>query len=177
MSKSHVNVGTIGHADHGKTTTTSAIVQVLATKGLATPLKFEDIDKAPEERERGITINTSHVEYETENRHYAHIDCPWHADYIKNMITGASQADAGVLVVAANDGINSQTKEHVFLSKTLGVQQMIAAINKGSYDKLSLKGNFSENEIRISFNLKKSFLYAISGKITHTLLFLSWLFL
>ena len=130
MSKSHVNVGTIGHVDHGKTTTTSAIVQVLATKGLATPLKFEDIDKAPEERERGITINTAHVEYETENRHYAHIDCPWHADYIKNMITGAAQMDGAILVIAATDGPMAQTREHILLAKQVNVPYIVVFLNK-----------------------------------------------
>jgi len=130
MSKPHVNVGTIGHVDHGKTTTTSAIVQVLATKGLAQPLKFEDIDKAPEERERGITINTAHVEYETENRHYAHIDCPWHADYIKNMITGAAQMDGAILVIAATDGPMAQTREHILLAKQVNVPYIVVFLNK-----------------------------------------------
>ena len=130
MSKPHVNVGTIGHVDHGKTTTTSAIVQVLATKGLAKPLKFEDIDKAPEERERGITINTAHVEYETENRHYAHIDCPWHADYIKNMITGAAQMDGAILVIAATDGPMAQTREHILLAKQVNVPYIVVFLNK-----------------------------------------------
>jgi len=130
MSKPHVNVGTIGHVDHGKTTTTSAIVQVLATKGLAEPLKFEDIDKAPEERERGITINTAHVEYETENRHYAHIDCPWHADYIKNMITGAAQMDGAILVIAATDGPMAQTREHILLAKQVNVPYIVVFLNK-----------------------------------------------
>ncbi len=128
--KPHVNVGTIWHVDHGKTTTTSAIVQVLATKGLATPLKFEDIDKAPEERERGITINTAHVEYETENRHYAHIDCPWHADYIKNMITGAAQMDGAILVIAATDGPMAQTREHILLAKQVNVPYIVVFLNK-----------------------------------------------
>jgi len=130
MSKPHVNVGTIGHVDHGKTTTTSAIVQVLATKGFAEPLKFEDIDKAPEERERGITINTAHVEYETENRHYAHIDCPWHADYIKNMITGAAQMDGAILVIAATDGPMAQTREHILLAKQVNVPYIVVFLNK-----------------------------------------------
>jgi len=128
--KPHVNVGTIWHVDHGKTTTTSAIVQVLATKGLAQPLKFEDIDKAPEERERGITINTAHVEYETENRHYAHIDCPWHADYIKNMITGAAQMDGAILVIAATDGPMAQTREHILLAKQVNVPYIVVFLNK-----------------------------------------------
>jgi len=130
MSKPHVNVGTIGHVDHGKTTTTSAIVQVLATKGYAKALNFEDIDKAPEERERGITINTAHVEYETENRHYAHIDCPWHADYIKNMITGAAQMDGAILVIAATDGPMAQTREHILLAKQVNVPYIVVFLNK-----------------------------------------------
>ena len=129
-SKPHVNIGTIGHVDHGKTTLTAAITKVLAAKGGAEFMDYANIDKAPEERERGITINTAHVEYQTDKRHYAHVDCPGHADYVKNMITGASQADAGVLVVAADDGVMPQTKEHVFLSKTLGINQLIVAINK-----------------------------------------------
>ena len=128
--KPHVNVGTIGHVDHGKTTTTSAIVQVLATKGYAKALNFEDIDKAPEERERGITINTAHVEYETENRHYAHIDCPWHADYIKNMITGAAQMDGAILVIAATDGPMAQTREHILLAKQVNVPYIVVFLNK-----------------------------------------------
>ena len=130
MSKSHVNIGTLGHVDHGKTTLTSAIVQVLATKGLAKPLKFEDIDKAPEERERGITINTAHVEYETEKRHYAHIDCPGHADYIKNMIVGAAQMDGAILVIAATDGPMAQTREHILLAKQVNVPYIVVFLNK-----------------------------------------------
>ena len=119
-SKPHVNIGTIGHVDHGKTTSTAAITSVLSKKGLA---KFEDysnIDKAPEERERGITINTAHVEYETEKRHYAHVDCPGHADYVKNMITGAAQMDGAILVIAATDGPMAQTREHILLSRQVG---------------------------------------------------------
>jgi len=129
-NKVHVNVGTIGHVDHGKTTLTSAITQVLASKGLAAAKKFEDIDNAPEERERGITIATSHQEYETEKRHYAHVDCPGHADYIKNMITGAAQMDAAILVVAATDGPMPQTREHILLAHQVGVPRMIVFINK-----------------------------------------------
>ena len=128
--KPHVNVGTIGHVDHGKTTTTAAIVQSLSLKGLAKPLDFEDIDKAPEERERGITINTAHVEYETEKRHYAHIDCPWHADYIKNMITGAAQMDGAILVIAATDGPMAQTREHILLAKQVNVPYIVVFLNK-----------------------------------------------
>jgi len=115
--KPHLNIGTIGHIDHGKTTLTSAITKVLATQGKARALAFEDIDNAPEEKARGITINVRHVEYETENRHYAHIDCPGHADYIKNMITGAAQMDGAILVVAADDGPMPQTREHVLLAR------------------------------------------------------------
>ncbi len=129
-TKPHVNVGTIGHVDHGKTTLTAAITTVLAKHYGGAARAFDQIDNAPEEKARGITINTSHVEYDTPTRHYAHVDCPGHADYVKNMITGASQADAGVLVVAADDGVMPQTKEHVFLSKTLGINQLIVAINK-----------------------------------------------
>lgn len=129
-TKTHVNVGTLWHVDHGKTTLTSAIVQVLSTKWLAKPLNFSDIDKAPEERERGITINTSHVEYETEARHYAHIDCPWHADYIKNMIVGAAQMDGAILVVAATDGPMAQTKEHILLAKQVNVPYLVVFLNK-----------------------------------------------
>ncbi len=129
-TKPHVNIGTIGHVDHGKTTTTAAITKYLAMKGQA---KFEDysmIDKAPEERERGITINTAHVEYETDNRHYAHVDCPGHADYIKNMITGAAQMDGAILVVAASDGPMAQTKEHILLARQVGVPAIVVFMNK-----------------------------------------------
>jgi len=129
-NKVHVNVGTIGHVDHGKTTLTAAITQVLAAKGLAQARKFEDIDNAPEEKARGITIATSHQEYESEKRHYAHVDCPGHADYIKNMITGAAQMDAAVLVVAATDGPMPQTREHILLAHQVGVPRMIVFINK-----------------------------------------------
>ncbi len=130
MTKVHVNVGTIGHVDHGKTTTTTAMVQVLATAGLAKPLNFSDIDKAPEERERGITINTAHVEYESETRHYAHIDCPGHADYIKNMIVGAAQMDGAILVVSAPDGPMPQTREHILLAKQVNVPKIVVFLNK-----------------------------------------------
>lgn len=128
--KTHVNIGTIGHVDHGKTTLTAAITKVLADKGLADFTKFEDIDKAPEERERGITINITHVEYETEGRHYAHIDCPGHADYIKNMITGAAQLDGAVLVVSAPDGPMPQTREHILLARQVNVPAMVVFMNK-----------------------------------------------
>jgi len=128
--KVHINIGTIGHVDHGKTTLTAAITQVLALKGQAEARKFEDIDNAPEEKERGITIATSHQEYETDKRHYAHVDCPGHADYIKNMITGAAQMDAAILVVAATDGPMPQTREHILLAKQVGVPRIIVFINK-----------------------------------------------
>ena len=121
-SKPHVNIGTIGHVDHGKTTLTAAITKVLAEKGSRSEIKaFDEIDKAPEEKARGITINTSHVEYETENRHYAHVDCPGHADYVKNMITGAAQMDGAILVVNATDGPMPQTREHILLARQVGV--------------------------------------------------------
>ena len=129
-TKPHVNIGTIGHVDHGKTTTTAAITAVLATKGGAQASKFDEIDKAPEERERGITINTSHVEYETETRHYAHVDCPGHADYVKNMITGAAQMDGGILVVSAADGPMPQTREHIVLARQVGVPYIVVFMNK-----------------------------------------------
>jgi len=129
-TKPHLNVGTIGHIDHGKTTLTSAITHALALKGQGEDIAFEDIDKAPEERERGITINIAHVEYETDKRHYAHIDCPGHADYIKNMITGAAQMDGSILVVAAPDGPMPQTREHILLSRQVGVPYIIVFLNK-----------------------------------------------
>ena len=116
-TKPHVNIGTIGHVDHGKTTLTSAITRILAKEGLSQVLSYEQIDSAPEEKARGITINTSHVEYETANRHYAHVDCPGHADYVKNMITGAAQMDGAILVVAATDGPMAQTREHILLAR------------------------------------------------------------
>ncbi|GCC52100.1 elongation factor Tu [Chryseotalea sanaruensis] len=129
-SKPHVNVGTIGHVDHGKTTLTAAITQVLAKKGLAAMRDFSSIDNAPEEKERGITINTSHVEYATENRHYAHVDCPGHADYVKNMVTGAAQMDGAILVVAATDGPMPQTREHILLARQVGVPALVVFMNK-----------------------------------------------
>jgi elongation factor Tu len=129
-TKPHVNIGTIGHVDHGKTTLTSAITTVLAKKGLATAKKYEDIDAAPEERQRGVTINLSHQEYETESRHYAHIDAPGHADYIKNMITGAAQMDGAILVVAATDGPMPQTREHILLAHQVNVPKIVVALNK-----------------------------------------------
>jgi len=129
-TKPHVNVGTIGHIDHGKTTLTSAITRVLAAKGQADYIAFEDIDKAPEEKERGITIATAHVEYETDARHYAHVDCPGHADYIKNMITGAAQMDGAILVVGADDGPMPQTREHILLARQVGVPHVVVFLNK-----------------------------------------------
>jgi elongation factor Tu len=128
--KPHVNVGTIGHIDHGKTTLTAAITQILAEQGLAQAKSFYDIDNAPEEKERGITINTAHIEYETEKRHYAHIDCPGHADYIKNMVTGAAQMDGAILVVAATDGPMPQTREHILLAHQVGVPAIVVFMNK-----------------------------------------------
>ena len=129
-TKPHVNIGTIGHVDHGKTTLTAAITKTLAMKGGAAFVDYANIDKAPEERERGITINTAHVEYETDNRHYAHVDCPGHADYIKNMITGAAQMDGAILVIASTDGPMAQTKEHLLLARQVGVPRIIVFMNK-----------------------------------------------
>ncbi|HNZ73958.1 MAG TPA: elongation factor Tu [Bacilli bacterium] len=129
-TKPHVNVGTIGHVDHGKTTLTSAITKVLAKKGLSSAMDYDKIDGAPEEKTRGITINSSHIEYETENRHYAHVDCPGHADYVKNMITGAAQMDGAILVVAATDGPMAQTREHILLARQVGVPYIVVFLNK-----------------------------------------------
>ncbi|MDY2624760.1 MAG: GTP-binding protein, partial [Coriobacteriales bacterium] len=129
-TKPHVNIGTIGHVDHGKTTLTAAITKVLSLKGQAKFEAFDMIDKAPEERERGITISIAHVEYETDNRHYAHVDCPGHADYVKNMITGAAQMDGAILVIAATDGPMAQTREHVLLARQVGVPYIIVFLNK-----------------------------------------------
>ncbi len=128
--KPHVNIGTIGHVDHGKTTLTAAITDVLSRKGLAQKKNYDEIDGAPEEKERGITINTAHVEYQTDNRHYAHVDCPGHADYVKNMITGAAQMDGAILVVAATDGPMPQTKEHILLARQVGVPRIVVFMNK-----------------------------------------------
>jgi elongation factor Tu len=129
-TKPHLNIGTIGHVDHGKTTLTAAITKVLAAKGLAEVATFDSIDNAPEEKERGITINTAHVEYETEKRHYAHVDCPGHADYVKNMVTGAAQMDGAILVCAANDGPMPQTREHILLGRQVGIPRMVVFMNK-----------------------------------------------
>ncbi len=129
-NKPHVNIGTIGHVDHGKTTLTAAITHVMAKKGLAKAVKYEEIDNAPEEKARGVTINTSHQEYETEKRHYAHVDCPGHADYIKNMITGSAQMDGAILVVSAADGPMPQTREHVLLARQVNVPHIVVFLNK-----------------------------------------------
>ncbi len=129
-SKPHINIGTIGHVDHGKTTLTAAITMTMAAKGQAQKMKYDEIDKAPEEKARGITINTSHVEYQTDNRHYAHVDCPGHADYVKNMITGAAQMDGAILVVAATDGPMPQTREHILLARQVGVPYIVVFMNK-----------------------------------------------
>jgi len=129
-NKPHINIGTIGHVDHGKTTLTAAITATLSTLGGATLKRYEDIDAAPEERARGITINTAHVEYETEGRHYAHVDCPGHADYVKNMITGAAQMDGAILVVSATDGAMPQTREHILLARQVGVKNLVVFLNK-----------------------------------------------
>ncbi|MCB0623868.1 MAG: elongation factor Tu, partial [Saprospiraceae bacterium] len=129
-TKPHVNIGTIGHVDHGKTTLTAAITYVLAEAGLAEKKDYDSIDAAPEEKERGITINTAHVEYQTENRHYAHVDCPGHADYVKNMVTGAAQMDGAILVVAATDGPMPQTREHILLARQVGVPKIVVFMNK-----------------------------------------------
>ncbi len=129
-SKPHVNIGTIGHVDHGKTTLTAAITKVLSEKGLAEQKAFDSIDNAPEEKERGITINTAHVEYQTDNRHYAHVDCPGHADYVKNMVTGAAQMDGAILVVASTDGPMPQTREHILLGRQVGVPRIVVFMNK-----------------------------------------------
>ena len=129
-TKPHVNIGTIGHVDHGKTTLTAAITTVLAKKGLSEVKSFDQIDNAPEEKERGITINTAHVEYETANRHYAHVDCPGHADYVKNMVTGAAQMDGAIIVVAATDGAMPQTREHILLARQVNVPRIVVFLNK-----------------------------------------------
>jgi len=128
--KDHVNIGTIGHVDHGKTTLTAAITMVLARKGYCEVISFESIDSAPEEKERGITINTAHVEYETATRHYAHVDCPGHADYVKNMVTGAAQMDGAIIVVAATDGPMPQTREHILLARQVNVPRLVVFMNK-----------------------------------------------
>jgi elongation factor Tu len=153
--KPHVNIGTIGHVDHGKTTLTSAITKVLAQKGLATPLDYEQIDNAPEEKTRGMTINISHVEYETEKRHYAHIDCPGHKDFIKNMITGAAQMDGAILVVAADDGPMPQTREHVLLARQVNVPAIVVFLNKVDVVKDKELLDLVEMEVRELLNKYK----------------------
>src|SRR5258707_4354594 len=156
-NKPHLNIGTIGHVDHGKTTLTAAITKVLTKKGFAKFLAYDQIDKAPEERERGITIAIAHVEYETDKRHYAHVDCPGHADYIKNMITGAAQMDGGILVVSAPDGPMPQTREHILLARQVGVPAIVVYLNKvdmiGEADKELL--DLVELEIRELLNKYK----------------------
>ena len=139
-NKPHVNIGTIGHVDHGKTTLTAAITKVQAKKGLAKFMAYDQIDKAPEERERGITIAIAHVEYETDKRHYAHVDCPGHADYIKNMITGAAQMDGAILVVSAPDGPMPQTREHILLGRQVGVPAIVVYLNKVRHDREGRRG-------------------------------------
>ena len=129
-SKKHLNIGTLGHVDHGKTTLTAAITKVLADKGYSEASAFDQIDNAPEEKERGITINSSHVEYQTKERHYAHVDCPGHADYVKNMVTGAAQMDGAILVVAATDGPMPQTREHILLGRQVGIPRIVVFLNK-----------------------------------------------
>ena len=147
-NKPHLNVGTIGHVDHGKTTLTAAITSVLADKGLSQKRSFDSIDAAPEEKERGITINTAHVEYETANRHYAHVDCPGHADYVKNMVTGAAQMDGAILVVAATDGPMPQTREHILLARQVGVPRLVVFMNKVDMVDASALLELVEMEIR-----------------------------
>ena len=140
-SKPHVNIGTIGHVDHGKTTLSAAITKVMAEAGNAEVMNYDEIDKAPEERERGITISTAHLEYETDNRHYAHVDCPGHADYVKNMITGAAQMDGAILVVSAADGPMPQTREHILLARQVGVPYIVVYMNK--VDQVDDEENYS----------------------------------
>ena len=147
-NKEHVNIGTVGHVDHGKTTLTAAITSVLAKKGGAEAMKYDDIDKAPEEKERGITISTAHVEYETEKRHYAHVDCPGHADYVKNMITGAAQMDGAILVVSATDGAMPQTREHILLARQVGVPAIVVYLNKCDQESDSEMLDLVEMELR-----------------------------
>ena len=151
-SKPHVNIGTIGHVDHGKTTLTAAITKVMADAGRADFSAYDQIDKAPEERERGITISTAHVEYETENRHYAHVDCPGHADYIKNMITGAAQMDGAILVVNCADGPMPQTREHILLARQVGVPYIVVYMNKADQNDDPEMIELVEMEIRELLN-------------------------
>ena len=151
-NKPHVNIGTIGHVDHGKTTLTAAITKVLAKKGQAEAQDYAEIDGAPEERERGITINTAHVEYETDGRHYAHVDCPGHADYVKNMITGAAQMDGAILVVSAADGPMPQTREHILLARQVGVPYIVVYMNKADQNDDPEMIELVEMEIRELLN-------------------------
>lgn len=168
-NKPHINIGTIGHIDHGKTTLTSALTNVLKAKGLAKKAhSYEDIDSAPEEKSRGITINTKHVEYESNLRHYAHIDCPGHADYIKNMITGAVQMDGAILVISLIDGPMPQTIEHLLLIKQIGIEHLIIFLNKEDKIKDKELINFVEEEVRdllIKYNFKLENTHFISGSI------------
>src|SRR5206468_4994858 len=159
--KPHVNVGTIGHVDHGKTTLTAAITSILSKKGLAEAKKYDEIDGAPEEKERGITINTAHVEYETATRHYAHVDCPGHADYVKNMITGAAQVDGAILVVSAADGPMPQTQEHILLARQVGVPYIVVFLNKA--DKIDDKELLELVELEVRELLTK---YGFPGEKT-----------
>jgi elongation factor Tu len=147
-NKPHVNIGTIGHVDHGKTTLTAAITTVLAKSGGAKAKKYDEIDAAPEEKERGITINTAHVEYETVNRHYAHVDCPGHADYVKNMITGAAQMDGAILVVSAADGPMPQTREHILLARQVGVPSIVVFMNSSKWKSANSSANTSSQATR-----------------------------
>ena len=151
-SKEHVNIGTIGHVDHGKTTLTAAITKVLAEKGGAEFTAYDEIDKAPEEKERGITISTAHVEYSTDKRHYAHVDCPGHADYVKNMITGAAQMDGAILVVSAADGPMPQTREHILLARQVGVPYIVVYMNKADQNDDPEMIELVEMEIRELLN-------------------------
>ncbi|MFB6306919.1 MAG: elongation factor Tu [Flavobacteriales bacterium] len=177
-SKPHLNIGTLGHVDHGKTTLTTAITKVLADKGLGTAQEFDTIDNAPEEKERGITINTAHIEYETENRHYAHVDCPGHADYVKNMVTGAAQMDGAILVVAASDGPMPQTREHILLGRQVGLPKIVTFLNKVDMVEDEELLELVEMEVRelLSFYefdgdnapiIKGSALQALEGKEDH----------
>ena len=158
-TKPHVNIGTIGHVDHGKTTLTAAITHVLAMKGLAQDVAFDKIDKAPEERERGITISTAHVEYQSDKRHYAHVDCPGHADYIKNMITGAAQMDGAILVVSAPDGPMPQTREHILLGRQVGIPAIVVFLNK-----VDMMDDDELLELRLTLTLDLSFDLLVLGR-------------
>lgn len=149
-TKPHVNIGTIGHVDHGKTTLTAAITMTLAATGNSKAKKYDEIDSAPEEKARGITINTAHVEYETANRHYAHVDCPGHADYVKNMITGAAQMDGAILVVSGADGPMPQTKEHILLAKQVGVPNIVVFLNKE--DQVEWETKISKSKLNVKKN-------------------------